>query len=153
MLPLAERLWAGVLFVINAITLSPIPNASPASQIVFQTSSPKNGPIFYPPGGDSSDKFKCNYTNMIGYKPCSTSLDRKCWLRRDSDGHQFDIWTDYENEMPVGIERKYELVLEADDYDADGLNFPWAKLFNKQYPGPWIQACWGDTYLLLYVLY
>ena len=28
--------------------------------------------------------------------------------------------------------------------NADGYNFNDAKLFNNQFPGPWIRACWGD---------
>jgi len=27
---------------------------------------------------------------------------------------------------------------------ADGVVNPYGKVFNKTYPGPWIQACWGD---------
>lgn len=82
---------------------------------------------------------------MGGWEPCSTPTDRKCWLKRTSDGKQFDIFTNYEEEMPIGVTRYYELELEAGSYDADGMDFPFAKLFNDQYPGPWIQACWGDT--------
>jgi len=153
MLHVVERLWAGVVFVINSITFSNIQYSFPASQNVLQGTTHMDGPRFSPPGGDPNDDFICKYPKMVGYRPCNTAADRKCWLRRDSDGHQFDIWTDYENETPIGVERKYELVLEDDNYDADGLNFPWAKLFNKQYPGPWIQACWGDTYVVFHIRY
>lgn len=29
--------------------------------------------------------------------------------------------------------------------NADGVPNPDGKVFNNTYPGPWIQACWGDT--------
>lgn len=29
--------------------------------------------------------------------------------------------------------------------NGDGIVNPYGKVFNQQYPGPWIQACWGDT--------
>ena len=47
--------------------------------------------------------------------------------------------------MPLGITRNYTLELTDGWWDADGLNFTAAKLFNNKYPGPWLQACWGDT--------
>lgn len=86
---------------------------------------------------------------MKGWEDCSHDLDRKCWIRRVSDGLQFDINTDYENITSHGVklrgvDRYYNLDLADGSYDADGLNFPYAKLFNKTYPGPWIEACWGD---------
>lgn len=31
------------------------------------------------------------------------------------------------------------------EINADGVNNPDGKVFNQSYPGPWIQACWGDT--------
>ena len=82
---------------------------------------------------------------MVGWENCSTPTDRKCWLRRTLDGKQYDINTNYEDDAPIGITRKYSLELEDGSYDADGMEFAAAKLFNKMYPGPWIEACWGDT--------
>jgi FtsP/CotA-like multicopper oxidase with cupredoxin domain len=29
--------------------------------------------------------------------------------------------------------------------NADGVVNPGGKVFNRTYPGPWIEACWGDT--------
>lgn len=92
---------------------------------------------------------------MVGWEPCSTPYDRSCWLRRTLDGKQLDINTNYEEERPIGITREYEIVLEDSWFAADGLNFTAAKLFRQtfptpdddnRYPGPWIQACWGDRY-------
>jgi len=53
--------------------------------------------------------------------------------------------------MPIGVTRTYTLVATSSPIVADGLNFPEGKVFDggtgngPQYPGPWIQACWGDT--------
>lgn len=103
------------------------------------------GPIFRPPGGDDGNPFTCNYTLMgSGWRSCSDAEDRSCWLTNDKGG-LFDIKTDYEKLAPVGIQRNYTLVITDESYNADGLDFKEAKLFNKTYPGPWIQACWGDT--------
>ena len=56
--------------------------------------------------------------------------------------------TDYENEKPIGTHRYYELdVTDDTPVNADGVDFDAAKLFNRQYLGPWLQACWGDVRL------
>lgn len=148
---LIERLWAVVTSFASIVLFSPVSewnhNQTPLQP--FLPFSPKDHvadyPVFRPPGGDQSNKkFKCEYPLMEGWEDCSHELDRKCWIRRKSDGKQLDINTDYENVWPIGIERYYELDLANSSYAADGLNFPDAKLFNNRYPGPWIEACWGD---------
>jgi len=148
---LIERLWAVVTSFISILFLSPnsewsenqtplqlLPALSPISNVI-------DYPIFKPPGGDlHSKEFRCEYPLMEGWEDCSHELDRKCWIRRKSDGKQFDLNTDYENFWPTGVERHYKIDLADGSYAADGLNFEQAKLFNKSYPGPWIEACWGD---------
>ncbi|KAJ5758378.1 Multicopper oxidase type 2 [Penicillium odoratum] len=62
---------------------------------------------------------------------------RKCWLPG------FDI-TDYEKEIPPGGLVEYELtvsnqVISPDGYLTNGM------VINGQYPGPTIEANWGDT--------
>ena len=149
-----ERLVAGFTFVINIITLSPLDSAT-GSQSIFTIPEKDvhdltvgKGPRFEPPGGYLDGDFVCKYPKMVGWESCSTPTDRKCWLRRISDGKQYDIFTNYENEVPLGVTRYYDIDLEDSWYDADGMNFTFAKLFNNKYPGPWIQACWGDEYVL-----
>ena len=163
-----ERFWAATIYIFNLISLSPELDApvrqSPlavetqlsvepqlSTEVVPQVITSK-GPIFEPPGDSPNERFTCDYSVMSGWEPCSTPFDRSCWLRR-RDGKQFDINTDYETERPIGITREYELVLEDSWFAADGLNFTAAKLFRQvspkpdpdnRYPGPWIQACWGD---------
>lgn len=51
--------------------------------------------------------------------------------------------------------RDYTLVLSNRTINADGIEFPYGKVFsydfpegqvfNGTFPGPWIQACWGDV--------
>ena len=142
-------------FIINLVTFSPVQDAVDNQRILQIPSEvapdliggkrPK-GPKFSPPGGIADD-FKCEYPQMVGWEMCSTPSDRKCWLRRTSDNAQYDVFTNYENEMPIGVTRYYELELVDGSWDADGMDFVFAKLFNNTYPGPWIQACWGDTYV------
>ena len=96
---------------------------------------------------------------MPGYKPCTTAGDSGCWLRRASDGYEYNITTDYEKIAPRGILRKYTIEAVDQPIIADGKPNPGGKVFRvvdgipgnekmvthrQNYPGPWIQACWGD---------
>ncbi|KXH25563.1 Lcc2 [Colletotrichum nymphaeae SA-01] len=101
-------------------------------------------PIFTPPGSNI-DKFVCDYSQMKGFKPCGTAEDRSCWLRNSDTGEEYNITTDYEDKMPQGITRVYYLNVTDGYINANGLNFTEAKLFNNTWPGPLIEACWGDT--------
>ncbi|KAM7186154.1 Multicopper oxidase domain containing protein [Rhypophila sp. PSN 637] len=122
-----------------------------------------SGPIFKPPGGlpeGDGSNFVCNYSAMHGFKDCSEPNNRGCWLTND-EGITWDINTDYEatdetaptpvNKMPIGVTRTYHLTATSSAINADGLNFRDGKVFQLDgestptYPGPWIQACWGDT--------
>ena len=161
---IAERFWRVITSVFSIVSLSPVqdridtqsPLPLPSDGIPIQsqfTSSagvvssaqPRKGPVFLPPGFDKEEPFECKYPDMVGWESCSTELDRKCWLRRKSDGKQYDINTNYEVDAPIGIHRRYDIELIDGKYDADGMPFDEAKLFDGKYPGPWIQACWGDT--------
>lgn len=101
-------------------------------------------PIFRPPGSNI-DKFVCDYSNMTGFAPCGTSDDQSCWLRNAQTGQEFNITTDYENNTPLGVTRVYYLDVTNGSINANGLDFREAKLFNGTFPGPLIEACWGDT--------
>jgi FtsP/CotA-like multicopper oxidase with cupredoxin domain len=79
---------------------------------------------------------------MRGYKPCSTHRNRGCWLK--GPGKEYNITTDYEKEYPMGITRKYYLEASTMTLYPDGVAMTEGKVFNRSYPGPWIQACWGD---------
>ena len=142
--------------------LSPLERAlEPADQIPLRiTNRPHHkerpGPIFKPPGGlhdGDGSEFKCDYSRMAGFRQCSTPEDRSCWLTNDK-GITWNITKDYEATangetlMPMGTIRRYNLTVTENWIMADGLNFTDAKVFSDvngtHYPGPWIQACWGD---------
>lgn len=78
-----------------------------------------------------------------GWRACSTPHDRGCWLRKDGID-KFDITTDYETRWPKGVTRKYHLDVTKMELAPDGFKNLDGKVFNRTYPGPWIQACWGD---------
>ncbi|RGP71961.1 hypothetical protein FSPOR_3076 [Fusarium sporotrichioides] len=102
-------------------------------------------PVFNPPPVDPGDaKFVCEYPEMEGFVDCSIAENRECWLRHP-DGREFNIHTNYEKFAPIGIMRNYTLTITDESFNADGQNFAEAKLFNKKYPGPWLEACWGDV--------
>jgi len=147
---LFERFWSVVTQVLGIGTFS-LSVDDGIQQVPLQGGPPTvveagRGPIFTPPGHGYQSKFVCDYSNMgSGWRPCSTPDDRSCWLKNDNTGEKFDINTDYEAKAPQGIVREYFLSVTDGSINADGLNFPEAKMFNATYPGPWLQACWGDT--------
>ncbi|KAF3765652.1 hypothetical protein M406DRAFT_339052 [Cryphonectria parasitica EP155] len=88
---------------------------------------------------------------------CNTPTSRDCWLQDTESADEFgaysqiDIHTDYENEeaTPRGITREYWLEVDGDFLlTADGFPKTSGKVFNKQYPGPLIEACWGDELVI-----
>ncbi|KAJ4300009.1 hypothetical protein N0V90_005257 [Kalmusia sp. IMI 367209] len=83
--------------------------------------------------------FTCSYP---GYTTCNTNKDRGCWVKKGSKTYNID--TDYEDDFPVGITRTFNLEISEKTVSPDG--FPKvAQVVNGQFPGPLIEACWGDT--------
>jgi hypothetical protein len=153
---LVERFWTSLTYVASLLTLSPV--TGPGNELQAPLLSPSDpfrhgrhgGPIFKPPGGrprGPGSEFLCDYSNMPGFVSCSTPGNRSCWLRNSQTGFEYNINTNYEdnNLTPVGITRKYYLNITDKGVNADGLDFKDGKIFNLTYPGPWIQACWGDV--------
>ena len=67
------------------------------------------GPVFAPP--NASPGFTCNYTKMKGWRHTGGSGQRNNWLEKsigddDSDGGLYNIFTNYDRFVPVGITRK-----------------------------------------------
>jgi hypothetical protein len=144
--------WACVNYVLSFLTFSPFGDPGRALQSpllnpsdVLHHDRPLRGPKFKPPGGEVDDSFVCSYPTMTDYESCSTPEDRSCWLINPKTRDRFDIKTDYETRAPVGVLREYWLNITDSHVNTDGQDFPLAKLFNSTYPGPWIQACWGDV--------
>ena len=153
---IADKFWTSVTYVVSILTLSPVPESVDRGQVPLLSSTSGiqedtvAGPIFKPPGGRPAgpgSDFDCDYTRMPGWSPCSTPDNRACWLKDSKTGAEYNISTNYEdtNQTPIGIHRNYTLDITDEWLNADGMNFTEAKLFNGTYPGPWIQACWGDV--------
>ena len=150
---LMDRVWTSITYVVSFLTLSSVKWPGSEEQAPVLTSSNAlnqpnlRGPVFMPPGGNPDSKFTCDYSSMLGWSSCSTYDNRGCWLKNDKTGLEYNISTNYEDtdQTPIGIHRTYYLNITDGWYNADGLNFTEAKLFNATYPGPWIEACWGDV--------
>ena len=109
---------------------------------------PGKGPVFLPPYPPEDPPppdvaIMCDYSAMKGWKLCNDADDRGCWLR-GPDGKNFSIDTNYELHWPTGIKRSYVLDVSEMALAPDGMSMLHGKVFNGSYPGPWIQACWGD---------
>jgi len=134
------------------LSMSPVaeinfnPSQHPLGALVTHThESDGDYPVFRPPAANPNDHdFECDYSAMEGWFPCSIAENRECWLR-NKDGREFNIHTNYEKLAPVGISRNYTLNITEGSINADGQPFAKAKLFNQTYPGPWLEACWGDV--------
>ncbi|KAI1432537.1 multicopper oxidase-domain-containing protein [Xylaria sp. CBS 124048] len=72
---------------------------------------------------------------------CNTPSTRSCWLPG------YDINTDYEVKTPPGVVRTFDWeVSEHDDWTGpDGRVKSKVMLINDQFPGPTLEANWGDT--------
>jgi hypothetical protein len=134
------------------LSMSPVaefgfhPSQHPLGALITDTHVPSgDSPVFRPPAPNPDDPdFVCDYSAMQGWLPCSIPENRECWLR-NKNGREFNIHTDYEKLAPVGITRHYSLNITEGSINADGQPFTKAKLFNESYPGPWLEACWGDV--------
>ncbi|KAK4220958.1 putative laccase precursor [Podospora fimiseda] len=116
------------------------------------TLSPREGVIFHPDGAPGT--LQCHYPTLDPdlWEPCNTKDNRACWLRMkkpDKRGkhYGYDIHTDYETIAPVGISRHYTLDVSHKLIYPDG-HPKKAVLFNGTYPGPQIEACWGDELVI-----
>ncbi|KAL9126844.1 MAG: hypothetical protein Q9217_004171 [Psora testacea] len=134
--------------------LFPIHTAPPrALETISRAKASKSqlepGPIFSPP--NSSPNFACDYSAMRGWKHTAGVGARNQWLEKpiseeDPTGGIYNVFTNYDLYAPVGITRKYHLNVTDQMINADGVaREEGGKVFNGQYPGPWLEACWGDT--------
>lgn len=148
-----ESWWASLIYVFDLATFSTGTDKSVAPQTIV------GGPVFRPPVEDAEwhlrfrppgprsdglpEPIECDYSAMgKGWEPCH-GPDGGCWLK-GPNGKGFNITTDYENESPKGITRRYSLDITSQALAPDGVPMAHGKVFNNSYPGPWIQACWGD---------
>ena len=88
----------------------------------------------------------CHYP--AGWTYCGSANNRSCWLKNTgkvSGPSEYDIKTDYENTWPTGVIREYWLNVSEVAIAPDGYLKPTGLVFNNTYPGPVLEACWGDT--------
>ncbi|ORY83202.1 multicopper oxidase-domain-containing protein [Protomyces lactucae-debilis] len=64
--------------------------------------------------------------------------DRTTW-------NEDNIFTDYTQYIPdTGVTRYYDLTVDEANLAPDGVDAPFMQVFNGQFPGPLIEADWGD---------
>ncbi|KAF2233008.1 multicopper oxidase [Viridothelium virens] len=97
---------------------------------------------FRPP----NSSITCQYPT--GWTSCGSANNRTCWLKNTgkvSGPSEYDIYTEYENAWPTGVLREYWLSVTETPLFPDGYLKPTGLVFNNTYPGPVLEACWGDT--------
>ncbi|KAI9838099.1 MAG: hypothetical protein M1819_006255 [Sarea resinae] len=96
----------------------------------------------------ASKGFRCEYPSYTGWENCNGPNSRDCWIRdrkvKQPLWSQFDIHTDYEDRTPQGVHREFWLNVTDKAISPDGYLKQHGKVFNSTYPGPLIEACWGD---------
>ncbi|KAG2420414.1 hypothetical protein HFD88_005215 [Aspergillus terreus] len=98
---------------------------------------------FIPPSVAESetDLIKCDYSHLTDYTYHNDPENRGLWLKHKSNSSlDYNISTDYEERWPTGITRKYHITIQEGKVNLDGVDFPYAKLVNGSWPGPWIQV-------------
>ncbi|KAL9100135.1 MAG: hypothetical protein Q9163_004451 [Psora crenata] len=144
--------WLSCLVsILDVVTFSSFSHKQLAQQPLqkqHELSTPADGPVFRPPYPPNDPPpadvaIKCDYSAMKGWEQCNEENNRGCWLK-GPDGEEINIDIDYEHVTPKGITRRYILDVSEMALAPDGVCMPHAKVFNGSYPGPWIQACWGD---------
>ncbi|KAI0019770.1 multicopper oxidase [Xylariomycetidae sp. FL0641] len=93
----------------------------------------------------------CSYPDLEaqGWELCNSEISRDCWIRNPQEEQpvftQYDVRTDYEQDWPVGVTREYWLeVVGNPEFTPDGFPKTFGAYFNGTYPGPTLEACWGD---------
>lgn len=142
--------WAYVVHLLQVFTLSPFSGyESPQNPLALNPSQVEtfDYPIFEPPNAPERRKFLCEYPELPDYESCTDHDSRGCWLRPKNNSSglpEYNIFTDYEKFYPKGITRRYHLNAANMTLWSDGCENSRGKVFNQRYPGPWIEACWGD---------
>ena len=112
-----------------------LPHEVPESPATIATS-------FQPP----NSSITCQYP--AGWTYCGSANNRNCWLKNTgkvSGPSSYDIKTDYEDAWPHGVLREYWLNISEVPIFPDGYLKKTGLVFNHTYPGPVLEACWGDT--------
>ncbi|KAM3416999.1 hypothetical protein BST61_g8582 [Cercospora zeina] len=152
-----RAIWTRIIYVLDFIVHGPqkVPNFDTSTALQVPIKSPeattKGGyPIYNPPDDldDVADPtFICKYPDYRaedGWVSCNTNGNRACWIRNTKTGQTYDIDTNYEIDGPKGIVREYYLEVSESTRNPDGAGDVYVQLFNGSFPGPRLQACWGD---------
>lgn len=143
-----EKCWVFLLQIFDAVVVPQVGDSTlqrPIQEDLLDLPKSGRGPRFGAPNSPIEDPYFCDYSAMgKHWEPCSSPNNRGCWLRNTKTGEEFNITTNYENRWPKGKLRDYTLDVSELPLNLDGVTMPYGKVFNKTYPGPWIQACWGD---------
>ncbi|KAF8534127.1 Cupredoxin, partial [Trichophaea hybrida] len=76
---------------------------------------------------------------------CNTPANRSCWIK--SPLGDFDLYTDYEERWPQGVTKEYWLNVTYTTIAPDGYKRI-GQVVNGTYPGPLIEANWGDRLVI-----
>ncbi|KAK4184062.1 putative laccase precursor [Podospora australis] len=143
--PLVQEFSSGMVYDPNDFKFVPLRHQGEERSYVLHGSpvvgTPRNGQEGVEGGLD------CHYPNMVDWEPCYTPENRTCWIKQKVEGGKhIDISTDYEDpaEVPEGITRQFYLEVSEQPIAPDGTTMEHGKVFNRRYPGPWLEACWGD---------
>ncbi|KAL1306265.1 hypothetical protein AAFC00_004354 [Neodothiora populina] len=105
--------------------------------------------VTFSPHNATTGAFQCHYPKLgNGWMACNTANDRSCWLKNTRTGDKYDIHTNYEDIAPPGVTREYWLNVESTVLTLDGYVKESGLTFNGTYPGPVLEACWGDTVIV-----
>ncbi|KAF8244371.1 hypothetical protein K440DRAFT_605113, partial [Wilcoxina mikolae CBS 423.85] len=75
---------------------------------------------------------------------CNTPHNRRCWINGPAVWDYYTIETDYELRWPRGVVREYWLNVTYTTIAPDGVERI-GQVVNGTYPGPLLEANWGDT--------
>ncbi|KAK3690299.1 multicopper oxidase-domain-containing protein [Podospora appendiculata] len=103
------------------------------------------GKLCFRPDG-SSPNFQCEYDlDPSTWLPCNKANDRNCWIKKRDDPPRYNILTDYEDPhaVPKGKVREYWLTVDNVTLTPAFVSRE-GRAFNGTYPGPKLEACWGD---------
>ncbi|KAI1269783.1 multicopper oxidase [Xylariaceae sp. FL1019] len=97
----------------------------------------------------------CEYPDLEsqGWVLCNSETSRGCWITNPNDPQpaltQFDVKTNYEIKTPKGIQREYWIDITPNPEESpDGFPKVEGKYINGTYPGPLLEACWGDQLIV-----
>ena len=99
------------------------------------------GLTFAPP--NATGGFECQYPTLTGWQYCGGGNSQECWITNNNQ--TYNITTDYEDLSPPGVVREYWLNVSVNAIAPDGYLKQTGMVFNNTFPGPVLQACWGDT--------